>query len=58
MPPATRPIVRGWINYYGRFYGSQLLRSLDRIKPAFAELLLRDFRDSLQELIALRNSRN
>jgi RNA-directed DNA polymerase len=25
------PIVRGWINYYGRFYRSWLFRSLDRI---------------------------
>lgn len=25
------PVVRGWINYYGRFYRSWLLRSLDRI---------------------------
>lgn len=25
------PIVRGWINYYGRFYRSQLYRSLRRI---------------------------
>jgi group II intron reverse transcriptase/maturase len=25
------PTVRGWINYYGRFYLSELLRSLDRI---------------------------
>ena len=25
------PIVRGWINYYGRFYRSWLYRSLRRI---------------------------
>ena len=28
---SINPTVRGWINYYGRFYRSQLLRSLDRI---------------------------
>jgi RNA-directed DNA polymerase len=28
---SVNPIVRGWINYYGRFYPTELLRSLDRI---------------------------
>jgi hypothetical protein len=27
----VNPIVQGWINYYGRFYRSWLLLSLDRI---------------------------
>ncbi len=41
---SINPIVRGWINYYGRFYGSQLLRSLDRINEYLMRWAMRKYK--------------
>jgi RNA-directed DNA polymerase len=38
------PIVRGWINYYGRFYPSQLRRSLWRIDTYLMRWAVRKFK--------------
>ena len=40
----SNPIVRGWINYYGRFYRSQLLRSLDRINEYLMRWAMRKYK--------------
>jgi RNA-directed DNA polymerase len=36
--------VRGWINYYGRFYSSELLRSLDRINEYLVRWAMRKYK--------------
>jgi RNA-directed DNA polymerase len=36
--------VRGWINYYGRFYPSELLRSLDRINEYLMRWAMRKYK--------------
>ena len=36
--------MRGWINYYGRFYRSQLLRSLDRIDEYLMRWAMRKYK--------------
>jgi RNA-directed DNA polymerase len=36
--------VRGWINYYGRFYPSELLRSLDRINEYLVRWAMRKYK--------------
>jgi RNA-directed DNA polymerase len=41
---SINPIVRGWINYYGRFYRSQLLRSLDRINHYLMRWAMRKYK--------------
>lgn len=41
---SINPIVRGWINYYGRFYRSQLLRSLDRINEYLMRWAMRKYK--------------
>ena len=41
---SINPIVRGWINYYGRFYGSRLLRSLDRINEYLMRWAMRKYK--------------
>jgi hypothetical protein len=41
---AINPIVRGWINYYGRFYRSQLFRSLDRITEYLMRWAMRKYK--------------
>ena len=38
------PIVRGWINYYGRFYPTELLRSLDRINQYLMRWAMRKYK--------------
>jgi len=37
-------IVRGWINYYGRFYRTELLRTLDRINDYLMRWAMRKYR--------------
>jgi RNA-directed DNA polymerase len=37
-------IVRGWINYYGRFYRTELLRTLDRINPYLMRWAMRKYK--------------
>jgi hypothetical protein len=37
-------IVRGWINYYGRFYPTKLLRSLDRINEYLMRSAMRKYK--------------
>ena len=32
----TNPVVRGWMNYYGRFYRSKCVQVLRRLNEAFA----------------------
>jgi len=41
---SINPIVRGWINYYGCFYRSQLLRSLDRINEYLMRWAMRKYK--------------
>ena len=41
---AINPIVRGWINYYGRFYRSWLSRSLARINEYLVRWAQRKFK--------------
>ncbi|MDQ5832390.1 MAG: group II intron reverse transcriptase/maturase [Actinomycetota bacterium] len=36
--------VRGWINYYGRFYPSELLRTLDRINEYLVRWAMRKYK--------------
>jgi hypothetical protein len=38
------PIVRGWINYYGRFYRSWLIRSLRRIDDYLVRWAMRKYK--------------
>lgn len=40
----VNPIVRGWINYYGRFYPTKLLRSLDRINEYLMRWAMRKYK--------------
>jgi RNA-directed DNA polymerase len=40
----VNPIVRGWINYYGRFYPTELLRSLDRINEYLMRWAMRKYK--------------
>jgi group II intron reverse transcriptase/maturase len=40
----VNPIVRGWINYYGRFYPTELLRSLDRINQYLMRWAMRKYK--------------
>jgi transposase InsO family protein len=44
LAQAINPIVRGWINYYGRFYRSELLRSLDRINEYLMRWAMRKYK--------------
>ena len=37
-------IVRGWINYYGRFYRTELLRTLDRINQYLMRWAMRKYK--------------
>jgi RNA-directed DNA polymerase len=37
-------IVRGWINYYGRFYRTELLRTLDRINEYLMRWAMRKYK--------------
>jgi len=37
-------IVRGWINYYGRFYRTELLRALDRINQYLMRWAMRKYK--------------
>jgi RNA-directed DNA polymerase len=41
---SINPIVRGWINYYGRFYPTELLRSLDRINEYLMRWAMRKYK--------------
>jgi retron-type reverse transcriptase len=41
---SINPIVRGWINYYGRFYPTELLRSLDRINQYLMRWAMRKYK--------------
>ena len=41
---SINPIVQGWINYYGRFYRSWLLRSLDRINQYLMRWAMRKYK--------------
>jgi RNA-directed DNA polymerase len=41
---AINPIVRGWINYYGRFYKSELVYVLDGINHYLMRWATRKFR--------------
>jgi RNA-directed DNA polymerase len=38
------PIVRGWINYYGRFYRTELIRTLTRINDYLVRWAMRKFK--------------
>jgi RNA-directed DNA polymerase len=38
------PIVRGWINYYGRFYPSELIYSLNRINDYLVRWAVRKYK--------------
>jgi RNA-directed DNA polymerase len=38
------PIVRGWINYYGRFYRSRLIRVLNRINDYLIRWAMRKYK--------------
>ncbi|HST54275.1 MAG TPA: group II intron reverse transcriptase/maturase [Solirubrobacteraceae bacterium] len=40
----VNPIVRGWINYYGRFYPTELLRSLDRVNEYLMRWAMRKYK--------------
>jgi group II intron reverse transcriptase/maturase len=40
----VNPVVRGWINYYGRFYPTELLRSLDRINQYLMRWAMRKYK--------------
>jgi RNA-directed DNA polymerase len=40
----VNPIVRGWINYYGRFYRSRLVRVLDRINEYLIRWAMRKYK--------------
>ena len=40
----VNPIVRGWIAYYGRFYRSRLLASLERLDDYLARWAMRKFK--------------
>jgi group II intron reverse transcriptase/maturase len=44
LAQSINPIVRGWINYYGRFYRSALLRSLDRINEYLMRWAMRKYK--------------
>jgi hypothetical protein len=41
---SINPIVRGWINCYGRFYSTELLRSLDRINQYLMRWAMRKYK--------------
>ena len=38
------PVVRGWINYYGRFYPSALVFSLNRINDYLVRWLVQKYK--------------
>jgi RNA-directed DNA polymerase len=38
------PVVRGWINYYGRFYPSELVSSLNRINDYLVRWLVQKYK--------------
>ncbi|MGH8896188.1 MAG: group II intron maturase-specific domain-containing protein, partial [Egibacteraceae bacterium] len=40
----VNPIVRGWINYYGRFYRSRLIRVLDGINDYLIRRAMRKYK--------------
>ena len=44
LAQSINPIVRGWINYYGRFYRSELIRSLDRINEYLMRWAMRKYK--------------
>lgn len=44
LAQSINPIVRGWINYYGRFYRTELLRSLDRINEYLMRWAMRKYK--------------
>jgi RNA-directed DNA polymerase len=41
---AVNPIVRGWINYFGRFYRSKLLQILRHLNRALVKWVMRKFK--------------
>lgn len=42
------PILRGWINYYGHFYKSALVRVFDRLEAALARWVRRKYKKLLR----------
>ncbi|MGW2256163.1 group II intron maturase-specific domain-containing protein [Kitasatospora sp. NPDC001660] len=46
MEPAREinPVVRGWINYYGRFYASELFGILNRINDYLVRWVVQKYK--------------
>jgi RNA-directed DNA polymerase len=44
LAQSINTIVRGWINYYGRFYRTELLRTLDRINQYLMRWAMRKYK--------------
>ncbi len=44
LAEAINPIVRGWIGYYGRFYRTELIRTLRRINKYLVRWAMRKFK--------------
>ena len=42
------PILRGWLNYYGRYYKSALLRVFERFEAALARWARRKYKKLLR----------
>ncbi len=41
----TNPVVRGWVNYYGRYYRSKCIQVLRRLNEALAAWARRKYKD-------------